>query len=434
MTKKCVSSLLSILFGITSSGLLAQLKVTSFPVGMGWAKNSVNVVKFRKNAITTHANQQYISYYDPDKSVVLGKRNLGSSQWEIKKTSLKGNPKDAHNAISIAIDGDGYLHMAWNHHNVPLQYQKSPTSQTLTLTPAKMIGTHENRVTYPEFHNLPNGNLLFLYRDGSSGNGNLVVNLYETKKKKWRRLHDSLIDGEGKRNAYWQATVDTKGVVHLSWVWRESPDVASNHDILYSRSYDSGYTWVRSDDTPYTLPIKAQNAEKAWPIAQNSSLMNQTDMTTDTEGNPYIANYWKESDGVQYRVVYHNGNQWKKRDFPLRKGTFNLSGGGTKKSPISRPSILIDRDTLLLLYRDEESGSRVFLAVASLKNNYPPKAYPLTQETVNDWEPNYDNVLWKKEKKLHIFSQQVQQVDQEGIANTEETLVQVIALENGILN
>ncbi|MGB1020573.1 MAG: BNR repeat-containing protein [Flavobacteriaceae bacterium] len=430
MTKKNIFLFASILFGMTSGILWAQLKTNSFPVGMGWAKNSVNVVKFRKNAITTHIDNQYLSYYDSNKRVILAKRKLGSSQWEIKKTSLEGNPKDAHNAISIALDGDGYLHLAWNHHNVPLHYQKSPIPQKLTLAPAQMIGTNENRVTYPEFHNLPNGNLLFLYRDGSSGNGNLVVNLYETKKKKWRRLHHSLIDGEGKRNAYWQATVDTKGVVHLSWVWRESPDVASNHDILYARSYDSGHTWVRSDDIPYSLPINAQNAERAWPIAQNSSLMNQTDMTTDAQGNPYIANYWKESDGVQYRVVYHDGTSWKKRDLPLRQGTFDLSGGGTKKSPISRPSVLIDRNKLLLLYRDEESGSRVFLAVASLKNNQPPKAYPLSQETVNDWEPNYDSILWQKEKKLHIFTQRVQQVDHEGIAKMDETLVHVITLEN----
>jgi hypothetical protein len=33
-----------------------------------------------------------------------------------------------------------------------------------------------NRVTYPEFHALPGGDLLFLYRDGGSGGGNLAMN------------------------------------------------------------------------------------------------------------------------------------------------------------------------------------------------------------------------------------------------------------------
>ena len=132
-----------------------------------------------------------------------------------------------------------------------------------------MIGLQENSVTYPEFHNLPNGNLLFLYRDGSSGNGNLVVNLYNVQNQQWERLHDSLIDGEGMRNAYWQSTVDQNGIIHLSWVWRESPDVASNHDINYAKSYDSGVTWVRADDSPFSLPITAKNAEIAWHVAQN---------------------------------------------------------------------------------------------------------------------------------------------------------------------
>ena len=68
----------------------------------------------------------------------------------------------------------------------------------------------EGNVTYPEFYPLTDGDLLFVYRSGSSGRGNLVMNRYSLKDYKWARVQDVLIDGEDKRNAYWQLYVDEK--------------------------------------------------------------------------------------------------------------------------------------------------------------------------------------------------------------------------------
>ena len=102
------------------------------------------------------------------------------------------------------------------------------------------------------------------------------------------QLSDNLIDGEGKRNAYWQACVDDKNIIHISWVWRESPDVASNHDLCYARSKDGGVTWENSRGKKYQLPINATTAEYAWHIPQNSELINQTSMSADKSGNPII--------------------------------------------------------------------------------------------------------------------------------------------------
>jgi hypothetical protein len=53
-------------------------------------------------------------------------------------------------------------------------------------------------VSYPEFYRMPNGNLLFFYRNGASGKGNLVVKSYDISTSKWSMLHENLIDGEGK--------------------------------------------------------------------------------------------------------------------------------------------------------------------------------------------------------------------------------------------
>ena len=159
-------------------------KSVTVNVGKGWAGNSINTVVFRKNSLASFKDVQFIAFYDAEGYVVIGKRNLKDTVWQLQKTIYKGNIKDAHNCISIAVDGEGYLHMAWDHHNNQLHYCKSVTPLSLELTSQmSMIGPAENKLSYPEFHKLPNGNLLFLYRDGGSGNGNLVINSYDVKKK-----------------------------------------------------------------------------------------------------------------------------------------------------------------------------------------------------------------------------------------------------------
>ena len=55
-----------------------------------------------------HGDEQYISYYDNDGYLVLGKRKLDSEQWTLHRTQYQGNVKDAHNIISMMIDGEGY--------------------------------------------------------------------------------------------------------------------------------------------------------------------------------------------------------------------------------------------------------------------------------------------------------------------------------------
>src|SRR5690606_25180806 len=280
--------------------------------------------------------------------------------WSYRRTDLTGNTADAHNAISIMVDGEGYLHIAWDHHNSPLQYRRSIAPGSLQLrTNMPMTGSDEEDVTYPEFFRMPSGDLIFMYRSGASGRGNLVINRYTTKTQTWERIHDVLIDGEGQRNAYWQAYVDSQGTIHLSWVWRETPDVATNHDLCYARSRDGGNTWERSDGQPYTLPITAASAEYAFRIPQQSELINQTSMYADDRGRPYIATYWADDTGIpQYQLVYHDGKRWQRSQVSDRREGLTLGGAGTKRIPISRPQVVAERQGrrvgVMVVYRDTE--------------------------------------------------------------------------------
>lgn len=410
-----------------------QLKPNLVNVDTAWANNSINATIFRKNSLVSFHNRQYIAYYNKDGFVVLGKRKLNDVNWQLKTTNLKGNVSDAHNVISIMIDGDGYLHLAWNHHNNPLHYVRSKEPGSLEMSnEMSMTGKQENRVSYPEFYRMPDGGLIFFYRDGGSGNGSLVMNRYDIKTKTWTRLHSNLIDGEGRRSAYWQACIDTKGTIHISWVWRETPDVASNHDLTYARSKDGGVSWQKSTGENYPLPINASNAEYAFRIPQKSELINQTSMFADDEGHPFIATYWREEGSAipQYHLIYKTNEDWKKEVLDFRKTAFSLSGTGTKRIPISRPQIIAWKTknnlSAALIFRDEERGNKVSAAVNKNIGNGKWNVIDLTSTTVGSWEPTYDTELWKEKKLLHLFIEKAEQADAEGKANIPAQMVQVM--------
>lgn len=401
-------------------------------VARGWAKNSVNAVIFRHNSVVTWKDTQFIAFYDGDGYLELGKRSSGDKAWQLKRTSYTGNTADAHNSISLMTDGDGYLHIAWDHHNNPLRYCRSISPGSLELTEKMpMTGQHEEKVTYPDFYKMPDGGLLFLYRDGASGNGNLVIDRYDTQKKRWTQVQDDLIDGQGGRNAYWQACVDGRGSVHLSWVWRESPDVGSNHDICYARSADGGLTWEKADGEKYQLPITLTTAEYAWRVPMHSGLINQTSMCADADGKPYIATYWRPagSEVPQYQLVWYDGKKWEERVLSQRVSPFALEGMGTKRIPISRPQVFTrtkaGKQEAFLVFRDEERGDRVSVAVCK---NFPEgewKIKELSDGPLDAWEPSYDTELWKEKQELDLFVEKVGQGDGE---KTEEMPPQMISV------
>lgn len=405
-------------------------------VAQGWSQNSINAVVFRKNSVVSYKDKQYVAFYDANGYLTLAKRKHNSSKWKINTTEYKGNVKDAHCSISIMIDGDGYLHIAWNHHNSKLLYCKSEKPESLDLLkPEFMIGENEDFVTYPEFYSFPGGDLFFLYRDGSSGNGNIVINRYHTSAHTWSRVHTGFIDGEKERNAYWQACVDDNGTFHISWVWRESSDVSSNHDMCYAKTMDYGESWQKSDGSQYNLPITKSTAEYACRVPENSNLINQTSMYADKKGIPYIATYYTpEGDSVpQYFLIYRDQDIWKTVQMTQRNTAFSLKGGGTKKIPISRPQILVDvkagQTRVILIYRDIEFNNKIVLATNQDSEFTNWQSTAVTDYSVGSWEPTYDTELWRQNKILQLYVQNVGQGDGETLEKLTAQYIKIQEIE-----
>jgi hypothetical protein len=400
------------------------------PVTPAFSKTSVNATIFRKNSIVSHEGFQYVAFYDSTSTVTLAKRKLGTNSWEVQRTSYKGNTADAHNVISMMIDGAGYLHIAWDHHGHPLHYCRGIAPGSLQMgQPESMIGAEEEKVTYSEFYRLASGNLLFVYRDGSSGNGNMVLNRYDVTTRRWLRIQSNLLDGEGTRNAYWQLHVSKQGSIHLSWVWREHFHVETNHDMAYAVSRDEGKTWYSSDGKSLAIPIRQATAEYAWHIPQKSNLINQTSMTADDHDQPLIATYFEAtSDSCpQYYVIYRDAHQWKTSRVTNRTLDFELGGYGTRSIPIARPQLLSRGNVLLMLYRDEEHQDRALMASADIRQ-MKWRHQEITDHSLDRWEPSYDTELWKT-GQLHVYAQRVGQESGEQSTAMSPQMINVIEVQ-----
>lgn len=385
--------------------LLGGYSVRSVDVAEGCSSTTVNASIFRRNSLWTRDDEQYISFYNAEGHMMLGKRRLGAREWTLSDTGYIGNVSDAHNVISMAVDGDGYIHVAFDHHDDSLHYCRSVAPGSLELGPMEtMIGFNEIDVTYPEFYSMPDGGLLFVYRSGGSGHGDMVINRYSPADRKWTNVQDVLIDGEVRRSSYWQLCVDAEGTIHLSWVWRETMDVETNHDLCYARSHDGGVTWENSKGEKYQLPITQETAEVAWPVSQGCDLINQTSMTADSEGHPYIATYWRDvdSDTPQYRIVWNDGEVWRQSVVPGSDMPFRLGRGS---APVSRPQLVTKNGRAVMVFRSAARDSRV--TIASTKDIRKGKwtLHDLTAYSVHNWEPTIDSELWRHSGRLHILVQ-----------------------------
>jgi hypothetical protein len=413
------------LFTFLLAARVEAVDVTLVPIDGAFAANSMNHVAFRQNALKTVGNQQFAAYYDDNGLVTVARRALGSTQWSIFNTAYTDNNSnliDDHNVITFGVDGDGYMHLSWGMHNNNLRYIRS----TAPVTGAAAIAfgseipmvnpAQEGLVTYPQFYDLPGGDLLFMYRTGGSGNGDQQVNRYNNTTNSWVPLHRPLFDGEvsgdglSSKNMYANTLAfDSQGAMHLSWTLRDTPDFQTNQNLYYAKSTDNGATWRRTDGSLYTLPMSEGISEIAVAIPQQSSLINQTSMTTDANDLPVIASWWapgaqQGNHTRQYMLSYFDGADWQTSQITNRPNE-SKQGGSTVRD-LARPIVVVDDDNrVVVAMRYDQRGDVVTIAHSEDRQNW--NFVDLTTEALGDWEPNYDAELWSREQKLHLLYQPV---------------------------
>jgi hypothetical protein len=331
------------------------------PVAPVWSATSVGF------ALQTAGNRQFVVFYDADRQMTAGQRELDSKEWTFQKLPNFFIGWDSHNYITMAIDDDGYLHVSGNMHVAPLVYFRSDKPYDVTsLRPVNsMTGEKELKCTYPKFLCGPNGELIFSYRDGSSGKGDQIYNVYDLKTKTWRRLIDSpLTDGEGLMNAYFQGpTLGPDGWFHMTWVWRDTIDCETNHDLCYARSKDLIH-WETAEGQPIELPIRLDTpGVLVDPVPIRQGMLNGNGKIGFDTKNRVILSYHKfDANGNTqlYNARLENGKWtfYQTSDWNYR---WYFSGGGSINNDIQISPIVVENGELRQPFSHKEEGSKILV-------------------------------------------------------------------------
>lgn len=133
-------------------------------------------------SLLTHGDKQFVAFYAPDHQMIVASRNINDDKWRYCPLPSKIG-WDGHNSIAMKIDSDNQIHLSGNMHVDSLMYFR--TTRPLDITSFKkinrMVGINEAKVTYPAFMDGPNNTFIYHYRDGGSGNGNEIFNIYDVK-------------------------------------------------------------------------------------------------------------------------------------------------------------------------------------------------------------------------------------------------------------
>ena len=297
-----------------------------------WSGHSVRF------ALTVTDRSIYVAYYDASRQMTVASRSRTGGAWSYRKLDTRTG-WDSHNYIAMAADGKGQLHIVGNLHNDPLIYFRTTSAediQSFERVPVLVDESLERRMTYPVFLVDHAGNLILKYRDGGSGNGNEIYNVYDAASSQWRHLLSApLVDGEGKRNAYFVGpTLGPDGFFHLAWVWRDTPDAETNHDLSYARSRDLMH-WERSDGGTLKLPITLASAEIVDPVPIEAGMINNnTVVGFDGAGRVMITFHKFDADGnTQIFVARRNESRWTvRRISDWRDFRWDFRGRGSLES------------------------------------------------------------------------------------------------------
>ena len=277
---------------------------------------------------------------------VVRKGSLGSDalwHWESNVVENRTIEDRYHTQASLAVDKNGFVHIAYNMHNMPWQYKISRKPEDISSfifkgeklthrmlswvkynnrTPFPGIGGGAipgNQITYPAFFLDRDNELYITYRfaihpgrkwkkRGFAGG----VAKYDADKGEWNAIggkvkiarSDAALPGGVDAQAFFvrpfaydanytvyliRLDFDADNTLHAVWTWRKggagrdcSHPSYANHTGPISRKFG------RSDGSPYDLPIGLDEAEIIANYPSEQKFFASTSISCDPYGQPYV--------------------------------------------------------------------------------------------------------------------------------------------------
>ena len=272
-----------------------------------------------------------VGYYDQDRWLTIAKVNAFSH--EIRRTRLQSRFAgwDSHNSVALATDRNGMIHVAANMHANKLNYFRLD-SNNLGIEATSIPGAESDLVTYPQFLRTADDNLLFINRNGRSGDGSWTIRQWNGSS--WTLLNEmSFIGGHGfgtKVSGYpSRFYVARDGFIHLAIVWRLTPDASTNVAISYAKTRDFRQ-WFDSRNQPLQLPLSPDNSDLVLRTGPNQGLLNNAVVSIDPNSRPIITFTRYDAQGHNtVELMKNTGGKWQNIKIAVADGHFAVEGTGS---------------------------------------------------------------------------------------------------------
>jgi hypothetical protein len=329
-------------------------------------------------------------------------------------TTIQTSVVDNHNYAAAHFDSDGVVHFAYDMHVDALLYRRSDASVDqwsggVTAT-QNMTGANENSVTYPQFYRDPNGTLYFTYRNGSSGDGDTLLKVWDASTQSWSGTSGAGADGmvydgdaqsSGTSNIYplgmaFDSDFGSGGHLHFFWTLRLSSD-STSFNIYYAR-WD-GTDWKDVDGNVLSMPLNGDSISSLKVIdqAQDEIIVSNTQPDSDSQGRPHVAYARTAGNHLEYHHLYHDGTGWQETQITNDGLVWSL-----KNKLAGTPQLLVDRNTdeAYVVARGLEVGGPVYLYTSTDYSTWSKET--LIDENVGRWDPRPDRKQWRDQKELHM--------------------------------
>ncbi|WP_028275223.1 BNR repeat-containing protein [Arthrobacter sp. I3] len=386
-----------------------------------------NTSTITQDAITTAPNgNSYAVYWDANLEPRIAVKKPEVGTWDTfslagatGSTLTKIKIIDGHRSMVVAVDGDGYIHVSGNHHVDPLQYIRSATPYDVSswVSPG-MTGANEDKVTYPQFVRLTSGDLLFFWRNGDgSGDGNHYINRYSKATKTWARVAQLFVGTLPAVNpnqcAYINRIGYAGGKLHVFYMWRDTPDETTNHDLGYVCSTDDGVTWKTAGGATQALPIPPSNMAPIIVAGAPAGLINQQGTSIDSSGNPHAILRLGISGARTLNHIYWTGTAW------VNDVVLNTP------SAMGRPGLY--STTTGKTYALYGQGVNTYSLRVSPTIGTPVPLYGFNQ---GSWAPTYDAFAPANKLRMILSPTNLSEADQEaayiGVLTVDMTMVDAL--------
>jgi len=258
----------------------------------------------------------YLAYNEP--SVREGNHHIavavrdGGGNWS-KLPAMNGAARAeyiddlGHNLPSIALDGNGILHMFASMHNDTWRYfALDPVSGTMQNRSADMPDQGD-LLTYPVTARDPNGDVWLIIRSAASDRRVGKLYRYDHEQKTWTK--EAIFASAPGRSVYPDdMLVDGEGNVHILFEWAPNPAAAVRHELSYLKYDPDTKTFHKADGTAVEAPVTPETADVIQPLTEGEGYndtfgVQSAKLVLDENGRPMVAYRYRSADSQGMFVV-----------------------------------------------------------------------------------------------------------------------------------